>query len=72
MDLWVKNDDGDHYFRRIDVGAKCLGCHGPKNSRPDFIKKKYGPDRAFDFKVGDLRGLYHVKLSKRTGAQTKK
>jgi hypothetical protein len=49
------NDD-----RRIDVEPSCLACHGTKASRPAFVKENYPADRAFDFKAGDLRGMYAV------------
>jgi hypothetical protein len=43
-------------YRRIDVQPSCMACHGSKDSRPAFIKNKYGDhDRAFNFKPGDLR-----------------
>jgi hypothetical protein len=51
---------GTRYYRRIDVQASCLACHGAKNNRPDFVKNKYPQDLAYDFKVGDLRGMYAV------------
>lgn len=38
----------------------CLACHGMKTSRPNFVKESYPDDRAFEFKVGDLRGMYAV------------
>ncbi len=40
----------------------CLACHGSKASRPTFVKENYSDDKAFDFKVGDLRGMYAVYL----------
>ena len=51
---------GTRYYRRINVEASCLACHGGKGSRPEFVKNKYPEDRAFDFNVGDLRGMYSV------------
>jgi hypothetical protein len=51
---------GVNYYRRIDVQASCLACHGSKDSRPAFVKEKYPADRAFNFKPGDLRGMYAV------------
>ncbi|MCX7595147.1 MAG: DUF3365 domain-containing protein [Fischerella sp.] len=56
----LNGQDGIRYYRRINVEASCLACHGAKNSRPQFIKDKYPQDLAFDFKVGDLRGMYAV------------
>ncbi len=51
-------------YVRIPVAASCLHCHGEKEGRPDFIKEKYKSDRAFGFKVGDLRGLYSVTIDR--------
>ena len=52
---------GANYYRRIDVQPSCMACHSSKDSRPAFIKDKYGDqDRAFNFKPGDLRGMYAV------------
>jgi hypothetical protein len=53
---------GLNYYRRINVEPSCLACHGTKASRPAFIKDNYPNDKAFDFKVGDLRGMYAVHL----------
>lgn len=64
MGFWQRETLGDRagtrYYRRINVEASCLACHGEKNSRPQFIQDKYPQDLAFDFKVGDLRGMYAV------------
>jgi hypothetical protein len=51
---------GVNYYRRIDVQASCLACHGSRDSRPAFVKERYAEDKAFDFKPGDLRGMYAV------------
>ncbi|MBO0351953.1 DUF3365 domain-containing protein [Phormidium pseudopriestleyi FRX01] len=51
---------GTRYYRRIEVEASCLACHGLKDSRPQFIKDGYPQDLAYDFNVGDLRGMYAV------------
>ncbi len=59
---WRQADGGLYYFRRIDVKSACLNCHGKKDSRPDFIVKKYPNDKAFGFRAGDLRGIYSVFL----------
>lgn len=64
MGMWVKTEldgtAGTRYFRRIDVEPACLACHGPKDSRPEFVKQGYPDDRAYGFEVGDLRGLFAV------------
>lgn len=53
---------GVNYYRRIDVQSSCLACHGNKDSRPAFVKEKYAADKAFNFKPGDLRGMYAVYI----------
>jgi len=50
------------YMRPIFVEEACTACHGSKDKRPKFIVEKYPNDRAFDFKVGDLRGMIEVIL----------
>ena len=56
----INGQAGTRYFRRINVEASCLACHGSENSRPQFVKDNYPQDLAYDFKVGDLRGMYSV------------
>lgn len=48
------------YMRPIFVEQACLACHGPKEKRPKFIVDKYSNDKAYDFNVGDLRGMIGV------------
>lgn len=64
MGLWeretIDHREGTRYYRRINVEASCLACHGGKANRPQFVKDKYPQDLAYDFKVGDLRGMYAV------------
>lgn len=50
----------NRYMRPIFVEAACMACHGPKDKRPQFIVEKYPIDKAFDFNVGDLRGMIEV------------
>ncbi|MGP1384378.1 MAG: Tll0287-like domain-containing protein [Thainema sp.] len=56
----INGQAGTRYFRRINVEASCLACHGSENSRPQFVKDNYPQDLAYDFQVGDLRGMYSV------------
>lgn len=56
----LDNKKGQRLFYRVPIVNSCLHCHGSKDSRPDFIVKKYPTDKAFNFKVGDLRGVYSV------------
>ncbi len=66
-DTWIRTTrdgrEGWRYARRITVQSSCTACHGPKEKRPNFVKKGYSRDRAYGFEAGDLRGLYTVFVS---------
>ncbi len=64
----INGEPGVRYYRRIDVQATCLGCHGAKADRPEFVQANYPDDRAYDFSVGDLRGMYAVFIPDSTKA----
>jgi hypothetical protein len=67
MGLWVRTEmngeAGFRYYRRIEVEASCLVCHGARESRPQFVKDDYPEDRAYNFEPGDLRGIYSVFIA---------
>jgi PAS domain S-box-containing protein len=52
-----------HYARPIWVEQYCLECHGDKARAPEAIRKLY--DTAYDYKVGDLRGILSIKIPAR-------
>jgi hypothetical protein len=63
----IKKDasGNQHYFKPIMIQAMCLNCHGEKNThiKPatwDMIQRKYPRDAAFNYKEGDLRGIWHI------------
>lgn len=64
MGFWdretINGQEGTRYYRRINVEASCLACHGAGNKRPQFVKDNYPQDLAYNFHVGDLRGMYAV------------
>lgn len=64
LGLWEKTElqgkAGIRYYRRITVDASCLACHGRQETRPQFVQNNYPQDLAYDFNVGDLRGMYAV------------
>lgn len=67
----IKQDSkgNQHYFKPILVQSMCLNCHGAKETqiKPDtwdMIQKKYPTDAAFNYKDGDLRGLWHIVFTK--------
>ncbi len=48
------------YARPIWVEEYCIKCHGKQSEAPPTIRDTY--DTAYDYKVGDLRGLLSIKL----------
>lgn len=67
----LKKDDAgsNHYFKPILLQAMCLNCHGDKTTqiKPDTweaILQKYPADAAFNYKEGDLRGIWHLTFLK--------
>ncbi|MGG6293772.1 Tll0287-like domain-containing protein [Leptolyngbya sp. AN02str] len=64
MGFWdreiVDRQEGTRYYRRINVETSCLACHGLQAKRPQFVKDNYPQDLAYNFQVGDLRGMYAV------------
>ncbi len=68
-----KNDDGQRYYEDYEtdtyryaqpvyVKQSCLKCHGDPEDAPKEVIEKYGADKAFGYKVGDVRGIISVKL----------
>ena len=53
------------YLKPILIQAECLNCHGNKEAMlpevKELIRVKYPEDKAFGYKVGDLRGTVSVK-----------
>lgn len=65
LEKWTEKGElegrqGDFVYVSIHVAKSCLHCHGEMDKRPDFVKVKYKEDKAFGFRVGDLRGMYSV------------
>lgn len=57
--------EGKKYYsfeKPIFVEEACLACHGQKDKRPKFIVDKYPDDKAYGFKVGDLRGMISIMI----------
>lgn len=48
------------YARPVWIEQHCLKCHGNREEAPQLIREKY--DTAWNYKVGDLRGLLSIKL----------
>jgi len=55
------------YARPIWVDKYCLKCHGKREEAPETIQKLY--DTAWNYQVGDLRGILSIKLPASTIAE---
>ncbi len=61
--------EGDYkylrYLKPIIMQAECLNCHGSQTEiMPDvrnLIAQNYPDDKAFEYKLGDLRGAVSIK-----------
>ncbi len=61
-------DDIVLYVKPIFVQEMCQNCHGTvggsiTESNYDIIKKLYPDDKAVDYKSGDLRGMWSIRLN---------
>ncbi|MEN4052583.1 EAL domain-containing protein [Sulfurimonas sp. NWX79] len=57
-----ENPDYYQYASALIMESKCLQCHASKEKAPAFIQKRY--DKAYDYKLGELRGILSIKLPK--------
>ena len=72
IEFFNKNRDKKEYFAKEEsyfqyatplfIEQKCLTCHGKKEDAPKFISDKY--ENAYDYKVGELRGIVSIKVPK--------
>jgi len=75
MDYFRKNSTEETYFqpftnpagekfylyaRPVWIEQHCIKCHGKREDAPETIRDLY--DTAWNYKVGDLRGLLSIKL----------
>ncbi len=52
------------YARPIWIEKYCIKCHGKREDAPETIRKLY--DSAWNYKIGDLRGLLSIKVPAHT------
>ena len=63
----IIKENGDRVFRlvkAIPTGEVCLACHGAESVKPQVeaaIKEHYPDDKARDFKLGEMRGVFTLK-----------
>lgn len=64
--VWPVSGRGVRYYRPIYLAMEpCLKCHGKKENLDGQalaeIRKRYPGDKATDFQLGDLRGLWRME-----------
>ncbi len=61
---YFENFDGEvfYYAKPLYIKELCLKCHGKKEDAVKTVRDNY--DTAYDYKIGDLRGILSLKISK--------
>ena len=63
LEFFERYEDGTYrYARPILVQQECLKCHGDPEDAPPVVIAKYGSEKAFGYKVGQVRGIVSVSL----------
>lgn len=66
---YLEQDQGNvYYYKAIPLGMEtCLKCHGGSDdiseSTRKIIAEKYPNDKALEYGMGDLRGMWKIKLN---------
>lgn len=67
-DFVTQDEEGEVYYYKPIITAMptCIKCHGGKKdiseSTQKLIAEKYPNDKAVDYKLGDLRGMWKIKM----------
>lgn len=52
-----------YYTQPLRIQQSCLQCHGKREDAIPSVRDKY--DQAYDYKLGDIRGLLNIKIKER-------
>jgi hypothetical protein len=58
--------DSFRFARTLYVKPSCLPCHASAENAPADVKTRYGTERGFGFKEGEVAGIISVRLPART------
>ena len=58
--------DSFRFARTLYVKASCLACHASAENAPADVKIRYGTERGFGFKEGEVAGIISVRLPVRS------
>lgn len=67
-DTVIVEGETAHFYRPITLQPLCLNCHGTPNEQilPEtlaVIDSLYPADKARNYRIGDLRGMWHVAMA---------
>lgn len=68
---FVEKFEGEtyRYAKPLFVEQGCLLCHGDPKDAPQAVIEKYGRDKAFNYKVGQVRGIVSVTVPALSAAE---
>jgi hypothetical protein len=62
----IKGESNWYYIEPIYISEMCLKCHGDDSQRSqkvtELLDQRYVQDQARDYKLGDFRGVFWVKI----------
>ena len=62
-DNFIRKENAFYYTKPLLVKQSCLRCHGKREDAIPSIRDMY--ENAYDYKVGDVRGLLNIKIKER-------
>jgi len=62
-DKFIQKEDTFYYTKPLLIKPSCLKCHGKREDAIPSIRDKY--ENAYDYKLGEIRGLLHIKIKER-------
>jgi len=63
LDNFTEKEDAYYYTKPMYIKESCLKCHGKREDTLPSVRKRY--TKAYDYKLGDIRGLLNIKIKKR-------
>ncbi|RLA71404.1 MAG: GGDEF domain-containing protein [Epsilonproteobacteria bacterium] len=63
-DNFVHKKDSYFYTQPMYIKPLCMKCHGKREDAIPSIRQKYAT--AYDYKLGDIRGLLNIEVKKRS------
>ena len=65
-EYYEMSPDSFRFARTLYVKASCLACHASAENAPADVKIRYGTERGFGFKEGEVAGIISVRLAVRS------